>query len=234
VIVARSPDTLAAKEGTMIEMFKPNLTLHAEAEGKYTLRAETLAPNGCYGPGRAVIGVPPTVRITAETLPVLLNITHRGGICAMHTTIVRHRLRHLDLAGKNNVLAFAMVDGKVVGSAAIAAAPPIVEVPPIDTHGWYAWVNRMPPGPASLHVIGTVSAPTPGYRATLALAEPQGINPKELILDLHLEALPGIWPDVVTPMSVRYDQPSIGVDYDGVLIRIAGSEAVRVPVEQVF
>jgi hypothetical protein len=48
--------------------------------------------------------------------------------------------------------------------------------------GWKAWHDRMPPGPATLHVTGTCRFPTHGYKVTLKEAVPQGINPAILLL----------------------------------------------------
>jgi len=48
--------------------------------------------------------------------------------------------------------------------------------------GWEAWHDRMPPGPATLHVSGRCRFPKHGYKVTLAEAVPQGINPAILLL----------------------------------------------------
>jgi hypothetical protein len=48
--------------------------------------------------------------------------------------------------------------------------------------GWKAWHDRMPPGPATLHVTGKCTFPTHGYKVTLKEAVPQGINPAILLL----------------------------------------------------
>lgn len=51
-----------------------------------------------------------------------------------------------------------------------------------DCRDWAATCDRMPPGPARLHVYGTCSHS--GRRLALKRHEPQGINPDELILEL--------------------------------------------------
>lgn len=232
-----------------MQMFEPQLTLTLEPDGDYTLDAVTITPNGSYSAGRAVRGAPSNVRVRPDVQPVLLHLRHRGGPALMVLRPVRHRVGNLKLGGtpgafhggvgKTHVLAFVMVDGKVVGSATIAtpgAHEPGPGKPPVavDSSDWYAWRNEMPPGPASFHVTGTVHAPTPGYRASLRPASPQGINPAELILDLVIEPLPGVWPQVVTPLSVRYDDPTPGVAYQGVLVREPDGDAIHVEVEAVF
>lgn len=90
--------------------------------------------------------------------------------------------------------------------------------PPADgTHSprisaeWAAWINRMPPGPASLHVSGTLHMPHPGFEATLVPKSPQGFNPAILMMDLHVEELDGMWPQVLTDLPVSYVEDP----YDG-------------------
>ncbi len=223
-----------------MEMFKPNLLLATEPDGEFTLDSVTITPNSCYSAGRAEPGVPANVRLLPEVFSVLLPVRVRQGPCLMVLTPVRHRLRNLRLgaqAGKTTVTAFVVSGMQVLGSASI----PVVstqECPknplPLDTSDWYAWVSRMPPGPASFHVTGTVTLPSPGYEARLEYASPQGINPAELILDLRITARPGRWPQVVTNVAVRYDVPDYAAAYEGVLIRLPNGEAIHLEVEEVF
>jgi hypothetical protein len=222
----------------MVEMFQPHLRLFVEPDGEFTLIALTLTPNTWYSSGRAELAVPPSVRLAPEVESVLLHIRTRKGICVPMLRPVRHRLRNLKLGakhGKTSVMAFAMVDGNIVGSASI----PVDTTTPkpsvgVETSDWYAWVNAMPPGPHSFHVTGVVYAPTPGHEASLTMASPQGINPRDLILDLQLKTLSGMWPEVVTPISVRYDIPDYSGNYESVLIREPDGDAVQIPVETAF
>src|SRR5262249_41657428 len=154
----------------------------------FTLHAVTLTPNNCYSAGTAVAGPPPNVRLVPEVFPVMLNIHHRAGLCGQIVTPVRHQLGNLDLRGKQSVLAFVMVDGHIMGSASIPVFGAVGTPKQVNTTDWHAWVSAMPPGPKSFHVTGTVIAPTPGYDVSLKVASPQGINPKELILDLLVKA----------------------------------------------
>jgi hypothetical protein len=223
-----------------MEIFQPNLLLSVEPDGQYTLDAVTLAPNSGYSAGRAWHGVPPNIRITEEAYPVLLDIHARGGKALQVLTSVRHHLRNLKLGpkhGKTALLAFAMVRGQVVGSESIAVGPvperPRKEPVVVDTGDWYAWLNKLPPGPASLHVSGVVYLPTPGYDVCLVPHVPQGINPVELILDLQVTPRTGFWPQVVTPVNVRYDQRPALVDYKGVLVREPDGDLVHFDVEEV-
>jgi hypothetical protein len=222
-----------------VEIFQPNLQLAVEPDGEYTLDAVTITPNSGYSAGRARPGAPPNVLLTPETFPVLLEIRERRGRVLQVLTPVRHHLRNLKLgpkAGKTSVIAYAMLGDRVVGSASIQVSPSHeCPKPPvtIDSHGWYAWINRMPPGPPSFHVTGVVVLPTPGFEVRLEPASPQGINPAELILDLKVNPLPGIWPQIVTSMSVRYDQAPAQVAYQHVLIREPDGDSIQIPVDAV-
>jgi hypothetical protein len=71
---------------------------------------------------------------------------------------------------------------------------------------WSAVHDFMPPRPARLRVNGTCIMPTPGYKLTLTRAEPQGINPNILLLNLEVETPGGIVPQVLTPTPVAYEE----------------------------
>lgn len=221
-----------------MEMFQPNLTLRREPDGELTLDAVTLTPSTCYAAGPAYLGVPPNVRITAETLAVLLPIRTHFGRCAMVLTPVRHRLANLVATGKTSVLAFTTIDDRVVGSASLPIVPGCSVEPknplPIETSGWFAWVDDLPSGERVFNVVGTVVVPSPGYTASLEVASPQGINPKQLILDLHVAAKPGIWPQVVTSLHVGYQQRPYKGAYDTVFVREPDGDGVQFPVGGAF
>jgi hypothetical protein len=221
--------------------FEPQLKLTREPDGEFTLHAVTLTPNSCYSAGRAQIAPPPNVLLLPEVQPVLLHVRVRKGPCLQVVTPVRHRVHDLKLGprhGKTSVVAFVMLQDAIAGSASLRVDEPCThqnpDPKPVYTSDWYAWRNRMPPGPASFHVTGVVQVPHPGYEAHLAPASPQGINPRELILTLVLTEHPGFWPQVVTTLNVRHDEAPAAIDYDGVLIRIPNSEAVHLDVDEVF
>lgn len=225
-----------------MQMFQPHLTLLREPDGEFTLAATTPTPSSCYSAGRAVHEVPPNVRLLPEVFPVVLHLRARTGPCLMFIKPVHHRLRNLKLGpqhGKTSVAAFTMLDGKVLGSASIPVPSSGLSLPskdpvPVDTTDWYAWVNRMPPGPASFHVTGTVVLPSPGYDVALRVAAPQGINPRQLILCLEVTAKPGFWPQVITTQSVRFDLPSYNGSYGSVLVREPDGDTVHVDIDEVF
>ena len=91
----------------------------------------------------------------------------------------------------------------------------------IGSRDWNAIHDHMPGAGRTLTVSGTVDYPTPGYRAELRRAEPQGINPK--ILELNLVDWPPVAPQaqVVTPVDVRYEEAT-SFEYDQVHIRELG------------
>jgi hypothetical protein len=226
-------------------MFEPYLTLAREPDDEYTLHAVTITPSSCYSAGCAELGVPPMVRLVAEVQSVLLNLRHHDGRGVQVPKPVRHHLADLKLGprhGKTTLTAFVMLGTQVLGSASLDVSnlgsvypgPGKDPTVPIDTSDWHAWINRMSPGPASFHVIGTVTMPNPGYEVRLVEAAPQGINPKDLILDLVIRKLPGIWPQYVAAIPVRFDQTPIKVDYDSVLVRISNGTSVPIKVETAF
>jgi hypothetical protein len=221
--------------------FEPKLQLTQEPDGEYTLHTVTITPSSAYSAGRAIQQPPANVRLFPEVLPVLLHLRMRRGPALQVLTPVRHRLHNLQIGpafGKTSLTAFVILNNAVVGSASVQVNDPCTtpnpDPRPVQTADWYAWLNRMPPGPPSFHMTGTVLLPHPGYEARLVKAAPQGINIRELILDLLLQERPGFWPQVVTPVSVRYDEAPAGIDYTGVLIRIPGTDAIQLDVEEVF
>lgn len=210
------------------EMFEPAATLHAERKrGQYELRVVTTVPSACYAAAGVKRGPPPTVRLTAEVEPVQVLLKARRGACAQAVSRVGHKLRHLKPgAGKTKVIVFAMLGGKVVGTTSVEIpVSPSPGVPAITTKDWAAWVNKMPPGPAAFHVTGTVNLPSAGYDAKLVYASPQGINPKQLILDLVVTPKKGgVYAQAVTAVTVRYDKSPYDGLYQSVMIRKADGD----------
>jgi hypothetical protein len=69
---------------------------------------------------------------------------------------------------------------------------------------WAAWLDRQPPGPPTLHVTGACEFPSAGYTVELRRREPQGINPRDLLLDKVIHAPTGVAASVLTTVPVRY------------------------------
>jgi hypothetical protein len=81
---------------------------------------------------------------------------------------------------------------------------------------WSATLDMMPPQPNTLRVAGICACPTGGFKARLAKAQPQGVNARELILNLIVDAPSGIVNQMITDYPVEYTEHS--ADYDAVRI----------------
>jgi hypothetical protein len=69
-----------------------------------------------------------------------------------------------------------------------------------------------------LCVTGDVTEPTTGWTVKLERAEPQGINPRILLLELLEEHPTGRAGDIVTTHHVKYEEAPPKADYDQVAI----------------
>jgi hypothetical protein len=91
---------------------------------------------------------------------------------------------------------------------------------------WTAWVDRQPPGPATLYVTGECLFRTGGFTVTLRRRAPQGINPRDLLLDRIVEPPTGPATTALTRVEVRYsEETSAGFDTVTIL-----PDGVTVPV----
>jgi hypothetical protein len=95
---------------------------------------------------------------------------------------------------------------------------------------WDAWHDRMPGGAATLHVVGTCNCPLPGYTLELQRQEPQGINPRDLLLRLVETAPNDGHTTVITPVPVEFRRKT-EASYDTVSIVPDGP--VGIPVRNV-
>ncbi len=92
--------------------------------------------------------------------------------------------------------------------------------------GWKAWHDRMPPGPATLHVAGQCTFPTHGYKVTLKEAVPQGINPAILLLDRIVRAPTGPVIQIPQTVEVRFSKRTnfkythVTILPDGVTVKV--------------
>jgi hypothetical protein len=96
-----------------------------------------------------------------------------------------------------------------------------IEVPPDETKPecgeWSAWHNLEPGSPPTLIVVGQCTFPTAGYKVELRRHEPQGFNPKDLLLDLIVHEPTGPVPQVITTVEARYEEET-DFEYDSVTI----------------
>ena len=74
--------------------------------------------------------------------------------------------------------------------------PPMTDQPCSD---WNAWIDLMPGVEPTLHVTATCEFPTTGYGVSLTRHEPQGENPRDLLLDFEINEPDGPVSDVITP-----------------------------------
>jgi hypothetical protein len=79
----------------------------------------------------------------------------------------------------------------------------------------------------TLRVYGSCTCPTPGYVLTLRYKEPQGINPKDLLLELISEPPTGPVPDVVWPCTVECALAT-DMEHDTVTVLGDGGGSVKV------
>lgn len=103
----------------------------------------------------------------------------------------------------------------------------------VSTQNWYAWINKMPPPPDTLHVRGEVVVSNPGVEVALYKRQPQGINPAIIMLDLLLIQSPGVWPEVVTVKSVAYEEVGRSLKYTTAEVMNQSQSVASVPIEVV-
>jgi hypothetical protein len=87
---------------------------------------------------------------------------------------------------------------------------------PWTCESWYAYHDFMPGSPPTLHVGATCTAPTNGYHFALVRQEPQGINPRDLLLRLVVDES-AFAADVITTYQVHYSEDT-DMRYDTVSI----------------
>ena len=95
--------------------------------------------------------------------------------------------------------------------------------------GWPAWHDHEPPDPPVLHVRGECEFPTAGFSVELRRREPQGFNPRDLLLDRIVHEPSGPVPQVVTVVEARYREET-DFEFDTVTILPDG---VSLPVQEV-
>ena len=87
-----------------------------------------------------------------------------------------------------------------------------------------AWIDKMPGKPPRLIVTGKAETPTAGWSGILARANPQGSDPKVLILDARLTAPAGPAATRISQIDLRYEEAPAGA-CTHVTVRLDGSEA---------
>jgi hypothetical protein len=88
---------------------------------------------------------------------------------------------------------------------------------PWDCSDWEAIHDRMPKSEPTLRVTGECMMPTPGYDCGLRVREPQGINPRDLLLELIVVEPNDTRPAVITPCTINFELKT-SAEYDTVSI----------------
>lgn len=91
---------------------------------------------------------------------------------------------------------------------------------------WTAIHDFMPPRPPRLRVTGKCTFPTAGFKVVLKVKQPQGINPRILMLEKEVIPPAGPAADVVTTIDVRFEEKTdanytdVQILPDGVTIKV--------------
>ena len=93
---------------------------------------------------------------------------------------------------------------------------------------WEAWIDLMPGKEPTLHVTGVFEAPTTGWSAELVEHNPQGTNPRDLLLDLITHEPTEPVNKVLTPVPVSFEMPAAKGQYDTVSILPDGPSGIPV------
>lgn len=222
-------------------MFRPELSLIAQPNGRFTLLVKVQVPNSCYVAGSITPGAPAGQVTIPEAAPYTFEIRHRHGACAQFVHDITEMVPDLQPSpGHQWLIVFATVDGQVVGHAAIAFPPlaaleaaqkAATDAPalPIIPDSVSATVSSDLIGQhTTLRVDCLVATPTPGFKATLKLLR-TGINPRILLLELVIESPSGLV--IQTPSTARahYQEDDYRGHYTDVSI-INQDQIVTVPV----
>jgi len=76
----------------------------------------------------------------------------------------------------------------------------------IGTDTWFAVLDKRPPLPHTLRVVGSIVVGNPGISVELHEVSPQGINPSILLLELLTIQEPGFWTQVEVRKQVRFEK----------------------------
>lgn len=97
----------------------------------------------------------------------------------------------------------------------------------LPTRNWYAWINTMPGGPRTLHVIGEVEVPSIATQPLLLKRSPQGITPTDLLLDLFLVTTGDVGGTQTDWRKVHYSESGGELPYQTVGVHASGERISR-------
>jgi hypothetical protein len=98
---------------------------------------------------------------------------------------------------------------------------------PFESKDWRAWLDRMPGKEFTLHVEATIVVPTTGYAVDLREHGAQGTNPRDLVLELLVEAPSGGATDVETELPATFSKPNASA-YTTVSVVPDGPTSIRI------
>jgi hypothetical protein len=96
----------------------------------------------------------------------------------------------------------------------------------------HAWVDKMPPGPASIHATGKITAPTPCYDALAEFAGLDKSNPPIYLVKVTLRQRPGACIDVLSNIAFSYVQPNYADNAEKMSI-FSEQDSKTIPIEMV-
>jgi hypothetical protein len=96
----------------------------------------------------------------------------------------------------------------------------------------HAWVDKMPPGPASIHATGKITAPTPCYDALAEFAGLDKSNPPIYLVKVTLRQRPGPGAciQVVSNIAFSYSQPNYTDNAEKMTI-FSDQDSKTIPIE---
>ena len=131
-----------------------------------------------------------------------VNLRGDGGEAPVETFLVR--TLHRTSIGGPSLVDGALQVHEVVALYGVARA---LDEPAVRAcFDWRAIHDLEPPGPGRLRVTGRCVVPTPGHRVELRRAEPQGINPRDLLLEKVVLDPEGVVIQVITEVDAEFSE----------------------------
>ncbi len=94
----------------------------------------------------------------------------------------------------------------------------------------HAWVDKMPPGPASIHATGKITAPTPCYDALAEFAGLDKSNPPIYLVKVTLKQRPDVCIQVISNVAFSYAQPNYADNAETMTI-FSEQDSKTIPIE---
>ena len=99
-----------------------------------------------------------------------------------------------------------------------------------ELYDLHAWIDKMPPGPASIHATGKITAPTPCYDAVAEFAGLDNSNPPIYLVKVTLRPRPGVCIQVVSNVAFSYVQPNYA-DNAEKMTMFSDQDSKTIPIE---